>query len=335
MRFRQTFMRLVCCFMVACLMQKSSVNAENATKAPVTPVIGEWHNITQTPDLGEELNSPKQQPVDFGVWQANDGTWQLWSCIRGTKEIGKNRLLHRWEGKSLDDPNWKPMGIAMRADEKYGERPGGLQAPHVFKKDGEYLMFYGDWDHICCATSKDGKEFTRRLDSDGKSSMLFLEPTLETHSRDPMTVKLGEFYHCYFTANPEKKGAIYCSTSKDTLKWSEPKKVAAGGVAGNGRLAAECPQVIEPMPGHYFLFRTQQYPEVPEKNLHPTTHVYYSTDPFDFGIDNDRDHLVCKLPVAAPEIVKLKDQYYIVALKPKLNGMRVAKLKWEQKKDSK
>jgi hypothetical protein len=331
--------RLMLC--VASIIMFSSVvcaddkSAGDKVKAPLTPVFkGEWWEINQTPDLGE-LNTPKQQPVDYGVWQATDGTWQLWSCIRGTKEVGKNRLLHRWEGKDLSDTKWKPMGIAMRADEKYGEAPGALQAPFVFKKDGEYLMFYGDWNHICCATSKDGKTFTRRLNSQGKSAMFHLEPEMETHSRDPMVIKIGELYHCYFSANPKRVGGVYCSTSKDTLTWSVPKLVALGGVAGKGRLDAECPYVVEPKPGHYFLFRTQHYPENEAKNEHPTSHVYYSTNPFDFGIDNDREHLVCKLPVAAMEITKVGEQYYMVALKPKLNGMRITKLDWEEPKEKK
>ena len=41
--------------------------------------------------------------MDFAVWQAKDGTWQLWSCIRQTKCGGKTRLFYRWEGKALTD----------------------------------------------------------------------------------------------------------------------------------------------------------------------------------------------------------------------------------------
>src|SRR5687767_14791098 len=59
-------------------------------------IVGEPWKIAGDPDLGE-FTSPKQQPVDFGVWQANDGTWQLWSCIRGTKCGGNTRLFYSWE----------------------------------------------------------------------------------------------------------------------------------------------------------------------------------------------------------------------------------------------
>jgi hypothetical protein len=46
------------------------------------PVIQEpWMQIAGDPNPGE-LTDLKQQPVDFGIWQAADGTWQLWSCIQ-------------------------------------------------------------------------------------------------------------------------------------------------------------------------------------------------------------------------------------------------------------
>ena len=126
-----------------------------------TPEItGPWWQVAGDPDLGE-WTSPDQQPVDFGVWQAADGAWQIWSCIRKTKCGGSTRLFYRWEGKQLTDADWQPKGIAMVADPALGETLGGLQAPHVIKHDGVYYMFYGDWRNICLATSTDGKEFTR------------------------------------------------------------------------------------------------------------------------------------------------------------------------------
>ena len=48
--------------------------------------------------------------MDFAIWQAEDGTWQLWSCIRQTKCGGKTRLFYRWEGKALTDADWTPRG---------------------------------------------------------------------------------------------------------------------------------------------------------------------------------------------------------------------------------
>lgn len=66
--------------------------------APLIPVIvSDWWPITENPELGL-YTTEKQQPVDFAVWQAADGTWQLWSCIHNTAIGGVTRLFHGWEG---------------------------------------------------------------------------------------------------------------------------------------------------------------------------------------------------------------------------------------------
>jgi hexosaminidase len=98
------------------------------------PVIdGDWWNITNNPDLGA-IASPKQEPVDFGVWQAADGTWQMWSCIRGTKTGGFTRLFYRWEAKHITDTNWVPKGMAMQADTTLGKRKAVCRHPLYLKK---------------------------------------------------------------------------------------------------------------------------------------------------------------------------------------------------------
>src|SRR5262245_36090720 len=88
------------------------VNARGADHPTVPEIVGGWRQVAGDPDLGE-LTTAGQQPVDFSIWQAADGTWQLWSCIRSTKEQGRTRLFHRWEGARLTDSDWRPMGIAM------------------------------------------------------------------------------------------------------------------------------------------------------------------------------------------------------------------------------
>src|SRR5262245_36322711 len=170
-------------------------------------IVGDWWQVAGDPDLGE-LTHANQQPVDFGIWQAADGTWQIWSCIRKTKEIGNTRLFYRWEGAQLTDKNWTPRGIATRAEAKFGETPGGLQAPFVVKDAKQFLMFYGDWENICSATSTNGKSFVRRVASNGRTGMFGEGP--DAHARDPMVLRIGDLWHCYYTAYPNGKGADYC-----------------------------------------------------------------------------------------------------------------------------
>jgi hypothetical protein len=169
-----------------------------------TPVIdGDWQQIAGNPDLGK-YNDPNQQPVDFAIWQAKDGSWQLWSCIRNTKAGGHTRLFYRWEAKTLTDTNWTPIGIAMMSDKKFGEPLNGLQAPHVVKWNDEYWMAYGDWDHICLAKSKDGRDFERVTDSNGHSA-IFTEG-VGNNPRDAMLLFTKGKWYCYYTAFPARHG---------------------------------------------------------------------------------------------------------------------------------
>jgi hypothetical protein len=281
--------------------------------------VGDWWQVAGDPDLGE-LTATNQQPVDFGVWQAADGTWQLWSCIRKTKETGNTRLLYRWEGAKLTDKNWTPRGIAMRAESRFGETPGGLQAPFALKDGKRFLMFYGDWESICAATSTDGKQFERRVNANGRTGM-FGEGS-GANARDPMVLRIGDRWHCYYTAYPNRKGSVYCRTSTDTREWTAAKIVATGGRAGDGPYSAECPFVVEVKPGQFYLFRTQRY------GLDAQTSVYHSTDPLDFGLNDDGKHFLGTLPIAAPEIVQHEGGFYIAVLLPSLKGIQVARLEW-------
>jgi hypothetical protein len=281
------------------------------------PVIEEpWHSIAGNPDLGE-YSHEKQQPVDFAIWQAADGTWQLWSCIRFTKLGGHTRLFYRWEGKNLTDSNWTPMGIAMTADPAVGEPLGGLQAPYVTRAYGRYWLIYGDWDNIRLAVSRNGKDFERYE----KGRILFTEGPL-VNNRDPMLLLTRNKWHCYYTAFPDQRGYVFCRTSDNLFDWSDPVIVSCGGTAGNGPYSCECPFVVELLPGHYFLFRTQVYGPGAQ------TTVYYSANPLLFGIDNDAG-IRARLNVCAPEILLHQGRYYIAALNPNLDGIRIARLRWK------
>lgn len=290
-----------------------------ADDEPLVPRLdGDPWTVAGDPDLGK-YGDPKQQPVDFAIWPAADGTWQIWSCIRGTKCGGKTRLLHRWEGKKITDANWEPKGVAMEADPALGETPGGLQAPHVVKAGDQYQMFYGDWENICRATSLDGKTFTRAPGPTGKSG-LYAEAA-GANTRDPMLLPVDGKWLCYTTAHPENKGAVYCRVSTDLVAWTDPKIVARGGSAGTGPYSAECPHVVQ-RKGWYYLFRTQRY------GRNAQTMVYRSKDPRDFGVDDDRCK-IATLEIAAPEIVRHDGQDYIAYLLPSLKGIQIAKLSWE------
>ncbi len=295
--------------------------ADGSAEAVLVPQIdGDWWTVAHTPDVGM-FNAAGQQPVDFAVWRAPDGTWQLWSCIRYIACAGHQRLLYHWEGADITATDWHPAGIAMQSDPSVGEPACGLQAPYVIQANGRFHMFYGDWDHICQSDGTDGKTFTRELDSSGQSGM-FYEASLDANTRDPMVLRIGDTYYLYYTAHPGGHGSVYVRTSQDLRTWSASRRVASGGAAGDGPYAAECPHVVyRPDTGYYYLFRTQVYVGAQQ------TTVYRSRDPMDFGIDDDR-YRVETLPVAAPEIVTVDGQTWIAALLPGLDGIRIARLRW-------
>jgi len=304
---------------VAAILILSASAGWSAPPVMIPRVVGEWWTIAQNPDLGA-YNTTNQQPVDFAVWQAADGTWQLWSCIRNTRCGGVTRLLHGWEGRRVGRHELAPRGITMEAMAEFGERTGGLQAPFVLRHDSQFLMFYGDWVHVCVATSRDGKAFARRLHADGKTGMFGEGPN--DNARDPMVLFTRDRWHCYYTAHPNREGAVFCRTSSDLRTWSDPRRVAFGGEAGTHFTSAECPFVVELTPGEYYLLRTQRY------GADAITRVYHSRDPLDFGVDNDGGHLVGTLPIAAPEIFPHEGHWYIASLLPTLNGIRLAKMEW-------
>jgi hypothetical protein len=312
--------------LILCFVCNASEPEKKKEQVPV--IEGDWWKVASTPDLGK-FNKVGQECVDFGVWQAADGTWQAWSCIRNTACGGHTRLFYRWEGKNITDTNWEPNGIAMMSNPKVGEPEGGLQAPFVLKEKGKYYMFYGDWDHICLATSNDGKNFTRVLNQKGKSE-LFQGPSQNT--RDAMVLNSEGLFYCYYTghtSNPpagQDSCAIFCRVSADLYNWSEPMTICSGGSPAHGSswygVNCECPFVVKHN-NLFYLFRNQLY------GPGGVNTQYVSDTPFLFGTRNDDTHLIQQLNISAPEVIEFNGEYYIAALNPNLDGIRIAKLKWK------
>ena len=298
---------------------------ENKKYKPV--IDSEFWQVAGVPDLGEKYNTDERQPVDFGIWQAADGTWQIWSCIRFCNCGERRRLLYGWEAQNITDSDWKPLGIRMEADVTLGETSGGLQAPFVTKKEGLYYMLYGDWNRICIATSEDGKNFERFMYDKEKGHVLFQGPY--TNTRDCCVIQVDGLYYCYYTGhvkNQWPQSAVFLRTSKDLLNWSQPTAVNYGGIAATKADwfggDSECPYVV-PFKGQYILFRNQIYVSA---NLN---HQYCSHNPVDFGCDND-NYLTGSMEITAPEIVFYNNEYYMASLMPKLNGIRICKIKFEE-----
>eukprot|EP01084_Bolivina_argentea_P266826 452740_1 len=325
---------------------------------PPIPRIVEstWKNITSQPDLGN-YSTANQQPVDFGVWQAKDGSYQLEACIRNTAIGGHTRLFYRWEQSEeniLSNEPWKPVGIDMIANTSYGEAEGGLQAPYVVLLNGTYHKFYGVWIGIAQATSEDGKTFQRALHINPKNnqttSVLFSEFNPNTsNTRDPMLFavdtsdKTTSFHLIYSAIDANNHDGVYVRLltarteyqSKDILnfnQWSDYGMLIGygGNSTGNGPWTSECPFVYyHRQSGYYYLFRTQHYSPAG----HQLTTVFASKDPMAFGIDQTADVMkVTTLSVCAPELLEINGKLYIFALRNDLTGHRFAELVFDQSK---
>jgi hypothetical protein len=302
---------------------------------PRIPVIeGDWWQVGNNPDLGD-LTSEEQEVVDHCFFQASDGKWQLWACIRAVK-VG--RIFYRWQGDSIEQRNWTPMGIAMRSDSTYGESQGNgpkdevLQAPHVIKEDQEYYMLYGGggspyrqcisgsvnhYQQICLATSLDGYDFFRHKSEDGYSQIFH-----GLGARDPMVIKVGNQFLCYYSVNISHSDVIALRTSFDLVNWSDYTVISSGRNFAPPPHSdnLECPFVVF-LDGYFYLFRSSRYEP-------PINHVFRSKDPMNFGIDNN-EKKITTLAAAAPEIVQVGKQFYISTVADVKGGIQIARLRWE------
>ncbi len=151
---------------LALLILPLAAPASEPSAPDVPRLAGDWWRIATPPTL-ERHHQPGIQTVDFTVFQAADGTWQLISCLRGTAAPGGGRLLYRWEAENLTDTDWEPRGIFLEADPDLGQREGRTQAPHCVMDGDTYYLFYNS-NGAYCMISEDGKEFRHHRNIDGE-----------------------------------------------------------------------------------------------------------------------------------------------------------------------
>lgn len=295
---------------------------DSVPRKPVIDLENFWH-VCRMPDLGE-LKGPepaKQHVVDHSFIKADNGKWQLWACIRGTR-VG--RLLYRWEGDSLDEGPWEDKGIAARAEERYGEgvkeedgqRVEHIGAPFFLKEGDRYCCLYHSSGGIRLMDSEDGISYRRTLDESG-SNVLYPDG-----GRDIMVLKLGDVFHGYSTVTTRNDaGELYSyvllKTSRDLRKWGDATVVCEGGVASEGPVAFESPFVVA-LDGYFYLFRSSSWDF--------KTYVYRSPDPSYFA-RNDDANLIAVYDLKAPEIVQYQGNWYISDLGD-FQGIRMRRFEW-------
>jgi hypothetical protein len=215
--------------MVACvfalIQSLGAVGAPEAADKPEVPFLdGPWRRIAAVPKL-ERFGTGKEQTVDFTLFRAADGGWQLVSCVRNTAHPGGGRLLFRWEAGRLTDPDWEPRGIFLTSQAAMGHREGVVQAPHCVVDGGTYRFFYssgGAFAHI----GRDGRSFEPARAADG-SYKLFDMPrdvmVLDNRRRD------GKWYAYYTDIRPGKypERKDHTVSVRSAPAWDGPWSAAA------------------------------------------------------------------------------------------------------------
>lgn len=331
-------MKLIRTFFTSVVPALAIMTSSQAADAiPRVPVLeGESWDICMMPDLGE-LRDPdpkKQHIVDHGFLRRPDGRWTLWACLRGT---AAGRLLFGWEGETLENGPWKPVGVVARADASWGENiskgpnlesgtvrsalapgkgpkwPGEvIQAPHYMEWKGEFLCFYNS-NGIRVMTSTDGRTFTRR-GSMPEGNLLYAEG-----GRDVMVLPLGGVLHAYSTISTEdKRGYVMLRTSTDLKSWTPGRIVNEGGPGGGGPISAESPFVVA-LDGFFYLFRAS--------SNDGKAYVYRSATPDDFGV-NDSTKLIATLKLKAPEVILHEGGWFISDL-GSFQSLKLRRLRWD------
>jgi hypothetical protein len=138
-------------------------------------------------------------------------------------------------------------------------------------------------------------------------------------------IQIGDTWYLYYagyeSGSPLQPG-IYLRTSLDLVRWSAPNLVHRSQQFGAGRWSHECPHVVQ-RGDCFFLFRTEDYDRA-------RTHVYWSRDPMDFGVDeSSREKYLGLLPLAAPEIILDEDgAEYITSCHDLQKGIHICRLTW-------
>ena len=277
------------------------------------PKMSEPLTICTMPDLKELNPAPPKRPqiVDHGIIQAENGTWQLWACLRGVK-VG--RLIYGWEGDSLETENWRHAGVKLRANAEVGEliKPSGeehIGAPFFIKNDGRYFCYYHS-NGIRVAASDDGVNYERLIPN--KTSI--------PSGRDVMIMKHNGLFYSYVTVSTlDGESYVDSATSENLVDWSESKIVSKGGKGGSGVVDAESPFVVF-IDGYFYLFRTS--------SISFKTVVYCSEDPQSFGIDDD-SKLIAELDIKILELFEHENQWYTTHISEDFQSVLLSKIEWK------
>lgn len=236
------------------------------------------------------------------VWRDATGGWRM---LAGGGA--------RWLGQDLSGPRW------ARERDRAVLRPEQVAtAPFVFRAERW-------WRIAAAAPEADGQRAIWLASSDdGIAFAPEAAPAFrQQDASDPMVMRVGGDFYCYY-AHAGRAPRIQARVSRDLKAWSEPVDVCFGGRGGSGPASAAAPFVLR-RGGTFFLLRTGLTADPGAR----ATYVYRSSDPLNFGRDDDAG-LVAVLPVSGAEVVRAGDDEWITSEAVPAGGIRIRRLLWSE-----
>lgn len=312
---------------------KNTGEAQQVAAAPtaktiwVPKVVSPWKHIFNPNDTRSEIDTT-WYTNDHCFTKGPDGKWHAYGIIGHQPTnpwTGEDKFFHI-SSAELFTEKWEDHDYALRTKEGV-ERV--LWAPHIYKENGEYTMFYNagnlqdhapnyaSWGTLHKATSKDMFTWERH-----DLNPLFSDPG---HARDSYMLKHQGKYYYYYTrtfSEVDFRSSVAVRTGPDTDHWSGPKIVHTQPYEVYWGGDAESPTVIY-KDGLFYLFICLA---MTEYNL---THVYWSADPTDFPIEN----LVTTFKdIHAAEVIDAGNgDWYISNTGWDKKGLFLAKMEWHKK----
>jgi len=247
------------------------------------------------------------------------GRWHVFAITftePGTPAID-GRLFAHATAPALTGP-WTREARTLTLAPEAGETR--LWAPSVVRSDGAWWMIYhaggDDMRHarIHLARSPDLLAWQRV-----EENPVFTDGF---QARDPFLLRVGELWHCYYTATfPEAGGhhTVALRTSRDLRAWSESRDVYRDPRTGTDYGPTESPFVVR-RGAYWYLFVGSSVPAEYDR-----TRVFRSRDPAAWAPAD----LVTTLNVHGAEIVQDEDgRWYASHAGNERGGLWLARLHW-------
>jgi predicted GH43/DUF377 family glycosyl hydrolase len=282
--------------------------------------------------LAGKYAEPGGYTVDHAIIK-KDGLWHL-IYIRGIAATNwpEYPLSNFGHGVSHDLVNWQ---IKKPVLETAGSGFDTYQvwAPHIIKHNGKYWIFYAGVNDsatqaICMATSEDLYHWERYKDNPVFTSLPwgYWDSTRWSDCRDPMVLKEGDTFYCYYTAarmvpgTDKVENCLGIASSKDLLDWKDE---------GFRRLEytlttpPESPFVVKHSGKFYLFYTNYKYGIVYVK----------SPDPLHGWKENPDDPQSILEGVSATEIFEENGKWYITLISHMKNGLHfleIRELVWNE-----